>query len=497
MQLQKNSIKIINMDTVTYKQFHEGFMRNNNGTTIEDVFLTMVPTFFTTFIATNIIYIAQPLGTIPTFVIEFVFIVLSTVLHVTILHYRIWEIALTLTGITITAVVKQLYGRLHIAPFVQVPCRRPDYLNSLRAAINLITAICILAVDFKCFPRCLAKTETYGFGLMDTGVGLFVLGNGLVAPELRKTIGSNRLTWRKMEKTVKSCLPLIILGAVRFAATNELDYQQHISEYGVHWNFFLTLAFTKFFGTILLGIVPHFEYVKYMAMALLLVHESILQIGVADYIIDPNDVVKRETFQNANREGIFSIMGYVALYLSSVYIGYRLRKEDLVQEADSQPPVFTNVRQLFWKAMRLIFVAMIMWKVTYILKSMFGTSRRIANMGYVFWILSIGITFITLFMLLEIFYYFRSFERPAENDDTDEGSKAQPRSYVPIILSSISYNGLVFFLMSNLMTGIVNLCFQTLLLSTAQALAILFVYMFVLCTVSTFLYLNQIKLKVW
>lgn len=488
------------MDSITYKEYHESFMKNNNGSSIEDVFLTVVPTFFTTFLATNLIYVAQPLGPMTSFMIEFISIVFSTILHVTVLNYRIWEIALTLACITVTASVKQLYGRLYTASFVQIPCQRPEYLNAFRAAINLITAICILAVDFKCFPRKLAKTETFGFGLMDTGVGLFVFGNGLVAPELRKSSTSNRLSWKKIEKTVRGCLPLIILGAVRFAATNELDYQQHVSEYGVHWNFFLTLAFTKFFGTILLGVLPDFEYLKYLSMAILLAHELMLQLGVADYIIDKENKVKRENFQDANREGIFSIMGYVSLYLASVYVGYRLRKDDIVLDDNKKAPVFTNVRQLFWKAVRLFFVALILWKVTYILKNLSGVSRRIANMGYVFWILSIGTTITCLFILLEIFYYFRAFDRPTTddgNDENDDERSSSKRAYVPIILCGISYNGLAFFLLANLMTGIVNLSFQTLLMNTQQALAIICCYMFVLCGITSFLYLKKIKLKVW
>lgn len=484
------------MDSVKYKEFHESFMKNNNGSTIEDVFITLIPTFFTTFLATNLIYVAQPLSMISTFVIEFIFIVISTVLHVTVLNYRLWEISLLLLCMTITAAAKQLYNRIHLAPFVQVPCKRPEYLNIFRGCINLLTAICILAVDFKCFPRKLAKTETFGFSLMDTGVGLFVFGNGLVAPELRNANESSRLTWQKVEKIIKGCLPLVILGAIRFAATNELDYQQHISEYGVHWNFFITLACTKFFGTILIGILPHFEYIKYLSMALLFVHELILQLGAADYVIDSNNEIKRENFQNANREGIFSIMGYISLYLASVYIGYRLRKEEIVLENNKETPVFTNVRQLFWKAVRMLFVAAILWKITYNLKSIFGISRRIANMGYVFWILSIGTTVVVCHMLLEIFYYFRAFDRP-NADGPGENDAANKRNYAPIILSGITYNGLLFFLLSNLMTGVVNLCFQTLLLSTPQALAILITYMFVICTVTTFLYLKEITLKVW
>lgn len=488
------------MDPVTYKEYHEGFMKNNNGTTIEDVFITILPTFLSTFLVMNLIHVAQPLGIVSTFMIEFICIVFSTILHVTILNYRVWEIVLTLFCIAVTAAVKQLKGRLHIAPFVQVPCQRPEYLNTIRPIINLITAVCILAVDFKCFPRTLAKTEIYGFGLMDTGVGLFVFGNGLVAPELRKSGDSSRLTWKKVENTFKGCLPLVVLGAIRFAATNELDYQQHITEYGVHWNFFLTLACTKLFGTILLGVVPNFECIKYLATILLFAHELFLQLGAADYVIDPNNTIKRDNLLNANREGIVSIMGYVSLYLFSVYLGYRLRKVECVSENNKKTPVFINVRQLFWKAVRVLLAAAILWKVTYILKNMFGVSRRIANMGYVLWVLSIGTTFVPFSMFFEIFYYFIDFSRPSsDNDDRnkDNENPGDARHYAPIILCGIAYNGLVFFLLANLMTGLVNLSFQTLLLNTPQAMAILCTYMLILCSITTFLYVKKIKLKVW
>jgi hypothetical protein len=50
----------------------------------------------------------------------------------------------------------------------------------------LVTSICILAVDFPVFPRRFAKTEDFGFGLMDIGVGAFVFVSGLVSQEARR-----------------------------------------------------------------------------------------------------------------------------------------------------------------------------------------------------------------------------------------------------------------------------------------------------------------------
>jgi len=54
----------------------------------------------------------------------------------------------------------------------------------------LVTAVCILGVDFPVFPRRFAKTETFGFGLMDIGVGSFIFATGLVSQEARKGIRS-------------------------------------------------------------------------------------------------------------------------------------------------------------------------------------------------------------------------------------------------------------------------------------------------------------------
>lgn len=62
--------------------------------------------------------------------------------------------------------------------------RRP-FITYFRAYVNIATAICILSVDFAIFPRRFAKAETYGSGLMDVGVGAFVISNAMVSPEAR------------------------------------------------------------------------------------------------------------------------------------------------------------------------------------------------------------------------------------------------------------------------------------------------------------------------
>ena len=122
--------------------------------------------------------------------------------------------------------------------------KRP-FIGAFRAYVLIATSISILAVDFVIFPQRFAKTETYGSGIMDVGVGAFVISHAIVSKEARGVLPSDIALISGLFKSLKSSFPLLVLGIARFISVKGTGYQEHVSEYGIHWNFFFTLFALK------------------------------------------------------------------------------------------------------------------------------------------------------------------------------------------------------------------------------------------------------------
>jgi phosphatidylinositol glycan class W len=129
----------------------------------------------------------------------------------------------------------------------------PEHANSVsplpalsiyRANMMIMTVIAILAVDFRVFPRGLAKCETFGVSLMDMGVGSFVFSQGIVSaiPVVKDPGVLHQLVIPKLKHTMRKSLPILFLGLMRVILVKGTEYPEHVTEYGVHWNFFITLG---------------------------------------------------------------------------------------------------------------------------------------------------------------------------------------------------------------------------------------------------------------
>ena len=326
-----------------------------------------------------------------------------------------------------------------------------------------MTAICILAVDFKIFPRRFAKTENFGYGLMDICVGLFVISNTLVEPQ-GKIQNFSSSVW----KSVRSSVPLVLLAGARYFATNQADYQTHTSEYGVHWNFFITLAMIKILCTFILSGVKGINPLL-LAVLVISVHQLMLNFGVQTWVLSS---VSRQDFLSANREGIVSFLGYIALYFAGV---------SLTKELKSSGQTFQNN---LISVVKLSILSVLLWCVSSLSRHCFGVSRRLINLGYFTWIMALNTSMIVVLLCVELVLRALNMLNMSV-------------SYVPLTLEAINFNGLAFFMLANLLTGMINVSVRTLYVDALPSVIILCGYTFIVCWVIVLLYVKQFNIKMY
>ncbi|CAM8885149.1 unnamed protein product [Rhodiola kirilowii] len=327
-------------------------------------------------------------------------------------------------------------------------------ISSYRVAMMVVTCLCILAVDFNIFPRRYAKTETYGSSLMDLGVGSFVLANALVSREARNMATSN---WKT---AITSTSPLVILGIGRLVSTMGVNYQVHVGEYGVHWNFFFTLAAVAIL-TSFVKIPP--KYCGILGSVILFGYQIWLNHGLNSYLLSDE---RGDDIISQNKEGIFSVVGYWGMYLVGVQLGGYLFFG--YQNSPS--------RSISWTRNRVYFLSIFLWILTVVLdKHVERVSRRTCNLPYVTAVMAQNLQVLALLMLSDFI----------------------PGYATSAVVEAINHNLLATFLLANLLTGLVNMSMDTLDASSLMSLVVLVGYAFVLCIAIGLAHFNGIRLKFW
>lgn len=121
--------------------------------------------------------------------------------------------------------------------------------------------------------------------------------------------------------------PLAALGVSRLFVIKGLGYQEHVSEYGVHWNFFATLFCVRLVVALMAWLHPA-RLALCLALLGLLFYQRMLCAGLSDFI----EHAPRDTFFSMNREGVLGTVGFVAIYFIAEELGsyiqaYRRKSE--------------------------------------------------------------------------------------------------------------------------------------------------------------------------
>jgi len=397
-------------------------------------------------------------------------------------------------------------------------------LTTYRAHMLLLTSLCIIAVDFQVFPRSLAKCETYGVSIMDLGVGSFVFSQGIVSalPLIKDPQHLRAPILPKVVSTARKCLALLVLGVLRTLSVKGTDYPEHQSEYGAHWNFFFTLGLIPILQVFLHPLMVY-SPISLLGILLAMSHQIALSSGgLMDYVIH----APRTTLISANKEGILSLTGYLSIHLIGLSMGtillppspsfFRRLQQELQNEhgtasvtnepysgseSDDDTPSRRRPRMRFRRendktATELCSYAVVWWVVLGTASALGlggGISRRMVNLPYVAWVAAFNTTFLLGYLLLDLVFFPSPLSKsiysptsklkvqpdpavisPAKRNprDTDDNPKAA------VLLDAINRNGLVLFLIANIITGLINLSLPTMFMSDWWAMLVLSLYAF-------------------
>ncbi|SCZ92518.1 BZ3500_MvSof-1268-A1-R1_Chr5-2g07936 [Microbotryum saponariae] len=378
------------------------------------------------------------------------------------------------------------------------------FVTVYRAHMMLMTVICILAVDFPIFPRSFAKAETYGTSIvsslslsplpffhdvfwpksnsyftyekMDLGVGSFVFSLGLISalPILRQKQTESSVL-HEILKSIQHSAGLLALGMVRVVMVKGVDYPEHVTEYGVHWNFFFTMAILPVFGAGLERLVPIIGFTL-MALIVTAVHQLILsRTSLTSWVL----TAARVSLVSQNKEGLVSLPGYLAIYLLGLGTGLYVLPPDpyfyhvMTTTADSHASEgvqrkLAEKKEKVWrskpdKLASVLGSYAIIWSTLFVLVRWSGieVSRRLANLPYVLWVAAFNTAFLFLYLCVHLW---------ASKSPTTRSSSA------PRIFEAINKNGLLVFLVANLLTGLVNVSIESMYTGTMIAMLSLIVY---------------------
>ncbi|XP_060942068.1 phosphatidylinositol-glycan biosynthesis class W protein [Limanda limanda] len=497
---------------MSQRELKEAFVSNLNGTSLQEVTLG---SFLSPLCLINrglilILYhqtrraLPLPLPLLSHLILDFSVLILPLVLSCTILS---GILHLVIGGCLFVSVCVLCYiyctdshasnrhPKTTVSTFLQlhVQSNQVPFVTIFRVMVNLKTAISILAVDFSVFPRRYAKTETYGTGVMDFGVGAYVFANALVCPQARgKTMSGSKIN--HVTKQLMSVWPLVALGMGRLVSLKMSSYQEHVTEYGVHWNFFFTLAIVRVLASLILAVLPVNQSLVF-SLLLSGLYQLILETsGLKAFIIHNND--RDKGFLYANKEGIFSVVGYVAIYMAGVQIGrYVMQPRSQVKEW---------VRAL----LNLLFGSVVLYTALYTCQTLVEpVSRRLANLSFYLWSVAQSLFFMSCLGLADLVILFSKgisgcrflpsswnlYKK--QSDSASDKNRGEVERFC--IVQAISRNQLLFFLIANIMTGLTNSLVDTLTCSHSFSVCVLLMYMFMNCFVIYVLHYRGITVKFW
>eukprot|EP00792_Barthelona_sp_PAP020_P007648 TRINITY_DN3157_c2_g1_i1.p1 TRINITY_DN3157_c2_g1~~TRINITY_DN3157_c2_g1_i1.p1 ORF type:complete len:457 (+),score=84.29 TRINITY_DN3157_c2_g1_i1:34-1404(+) len=321
--------------------------------------------------------------------------------------------------------------------------KRLPAMTFSKYAVLMPTLVAIFAVDYPPFPRNLCKTEAYGISLMDAGVGGFAFLNGAVA-QLKN---APTKAWMARFRQIL----VVIVGIGRLVLTRLVGYQEHVSEYGRDWNFFITLGIMQICSSF-------FPDDKDLLIGSLSTTLNTLLFFALGWV---RDMTTRDNFFTANKEGLISLPGYICLFFFSKVVMKHL--------ADIERHInVLDIKERLKHFLRAVLMTVFLLSSSKFCNLFMPTSRAYCNLPYILWVLAFLSFCNTLFLLVRYFFCI-----PVVDSE---------------LVRALGANQLLVFLAANIYVGLFNILTDTIHSSTLKSWISVSFYLVLMCWVSLFLF---------
>jgi len=239
------------------------------------------------------------------------------------------------------------------------------------------------------------------------------------------------------------------LGCLRLFTLKATNYQEHVTEYGVHWNFFFTVATISLLSSAVTPLLSPRHCVS-VSVVLLIAYQCLLSLGGwTEYIL----FAPRDSFFAANREGLISNIGYFCLYLIGVQLGHHCMQIKSIS--------------MWWRTCVFLLLTSIVLFCLEVACDSFvqPVSRRLLNLSYVLWLCWYNFFVVGLLLLTQL-----CTGNMLMNSQVVVASRW---------ITPINDHALLFFLLANLLTGFINLAVDTLSFKDWQAFIVLLLYLLI------------------
>lgn len=366
---------------------------------------------------------------------------------------------------------------------------------------------------------------------MDIGAGTFVVSSAITSNYARrksfyttKLTNNSTNTYSFFHKIFLLWQKFIVLflGIGRMIFIKYLNYQEHTSEYGTHWNFFVTLFFiwliTDFIHIFCIFMKWNENYfLLFISICCICIYQYFLiSTPLTNYIFSS----PRTTFLSHNREGIFSLLGDIPLYLLTEWYSHNIffnpssssssssSSPSSPSSSNDSPSLISRIQHLLiQKQFIQLFITTIFLFFCYYFSSIYiqPPSRRLMNLSFLSVILLISI--INIFVLYIIDFMIntinfgntntlpnsplQSIHNNSNNNNNNINNNNNNQSCYQNLPTKTLYqfndHQLFIFLIANILTGITNMMFQTIYMSILPSLLILIVYMTILVMISWYI----------